>query len=200
MICIGMGQLNKSLAGTITFMILFSLFVQASEGATYGVVPFTSARCMGIIAGFVGAGGNAGASVNLAIWFRSSKYETYDGITYMGILIVCVSMLTFTLHFPPWGSMDTHTISMPMYVIPSYVSYFAERNQMARFTDAPALPPAPTKPAMMPMQRALVNGTTPYVAPSDACTNSEKRIMKVIVPARDLFSCPMPMPIIPSKN
>ena len=105
LMCIGMGQLNKSLAGTITFMILFSLFVQASEGATYGVVPFTSARCMGIIAGFVGAGGNAGASVNLAIWFRSAKYETYEGITYMGILIVCVSMLTFTLHFPPWGSM-----------------------------------------------------------------------------------------------
>merc|ERR1711966_529132 len=91
MMCIGMGQLTKSLAGTITFMILFSLFVQASEGVTYGVVPFTSARCMGIIAGFVGAGGNAGASVNLAIWFRSAKYETYDGITYMGILIVCVS-------------------------------------------------------------------------------------------------------------
>ena len=105
LMCIGMGQLNKSLGGTIAFMILFSLFVQASEGATYGIVPFTSARAMGIIAGFVGAGGNAGASVNLAIWFRSGKYETYDGITYMGILIVCVAMLTFTIHFPPWGSM-----------------------------------------------------------------------------------------------
>merc|ERR1711918_213274 len=105
LMCIGMGQLNKSLGGTIAFMILFSLFVQASEGATYGIVPFTSARAMGIIAGFVGAGGNAGASVNLAIWFRSGKYETYDGITYMGILIVCVAMLTFPIHFPPWGSM-----------------------------------------------------------------------------------------------
>jgi len=105
LMCIGMGKMNKSLGATIAFMILFSLFVQASEGATYGIVPFTSARCMGIIAGFVGAGGNAGASVNLAIWFKSARYETYDGIFYMGLLIVGVSLLTFTIHFPPWGSM-----------------------------------------------------------------------------------------------
>lgn len=105
--CFVMGLMKDTLGGTIAFMILFSVFVQASEGACYGVVPFTSHRALGIIAGFVGAGGNAGASINLTIWFKSEKYETYEGLMYMGILIMAMSMLTFTIYFPMWGSMLT---------------------------------------------------------------------------------------------
>ena len=103
--CVVMGLMKDSLAGTIAFMIAFSVFVQASEGACYGVVPFTSHRALGVVAGFVGAGGNAGASINLTIWFKSDKYETYEGLTYMGLLIMAMSLLTFTIHFPMWGSM-----------------------------------------------------------------------------------------------
>src|SRR5690606_13801735 len=42
-------------------MIVFSLFVQMSEGATYSVVPFINKRALGAVAGIVGAGGNFGA-------------------------------------------------------------------------------------------------------------------------------------------
>ena len=42
-------------------LILFSLFVQMSEGATFSVVPFINKRALGSVSGIVGAGGNAGA-------------------------------------------------------------------------------------------------------------------------------------------
>jgi MFS transporter, NNP family, nitrate/nitrite transporter len=42
-------------------LILFSLSVQMAEGATFTVVPFINKKCMGSIAGIVGAGGNVGA-------------------------------------------------------------------------------------------------------------------------------------------
>ena len=37
-------------------MIVFSLFVQMSEGATYSVVPFINKKALGSVAGIVGAG------------------------------------------------------------------------------------------------------------------------------------------------
>lgn len=42
-------------------LILFSLSVQMAEGATFTVVPFINKKCIGSIAGIVGAGGNVGA-------------------------------------------------------------------------------------------------------------------------------------------
>ena len=41
----------------IPSLILFSLFVQMSEGATYSVVPFVNKKALGAVAGIVGAGG-----------------------------------------------------------------------------------------------------------------------------------------------
>jgi len=62
-LCIVMGFLQNSLAGTMIVMILFSLFVQSSEGASYGIVPFVSKRALGVVSGFVGAGGNTGSAI-----------------------------------------------------------------------------------------------------------------------------------------
>ena len=55
--------------------VLFSLLVQSSEGATYGVVPFVSKRSLGVVSGFVGAGGNAGSVITQALFFNGGKYE-----------------------------------------------------------------------------------------------------------------------------
>ena len=38
-------------------MIVFSLFVQMSEGATFSVVPFINRRALGSVSGIVGAAG-----------------------------------------------------------------------------------------------------------------------------------------------
>ena len=104
-LCIFMGLAKNSLGTTILFMVLFSICVQASEGASYGVVPFLTRRALGVASGYIGAGGNAGATINMALWFKDPSIETYDGIMYMGYLIICVTLLVIPIHFPMWGSM-----------------------------------------------------------------------------------------------
>eukprot|EP00958_Prasinococcus_capsulatus_P024314 scaffold3768_cov376-Prasinococcus_capsulatus_cf.AAC.29 len=103
--CIVMGLCKSSLAATVAVMIVFSVFVQAAEGASFGIVPFVSKRALGIVSGFVGAGGNAGSSITQALFFRPVSYETYEGLIYLGIMIIAVTALVMTIHFPQWGSM-----------------------------------------------------------------------------------------------
>jgi len=109
--CIIMGKLSHTLAGTIVVMICFSMCVQAAEGATFGVVPFVSRRSLGVVSGFVGAGGNTGAALMMNAFFKGEKgwgdYEKPDGIMYMGFVIICVTALVMTIHFPMWGGMFT---------------------------------------------------------------------------------------------
>eukprot|EP00210_Caulerpa_lentillifera_P009502 g9062.t1 len=104
-LCVVMGFLQDTLVGTIMCMICFSVFVQASEGASYGVVPFISKRALGIVSGFVGAGGNAGSAVIQAIFFKPDSLETYEGIRYMGFMIMGVTLTLALVWFPMWGGM-----------------------------------------------------------------------------------------------
>lgn len=103
--CIIMGLLHNTLAGTLVAMIIFSLFVQSSEGATFGVVPFVSKRGLGIVSGFVGAGGNSGSAIAQAIFFKTDRYETYEGIFFLGIMILAITLLVIPIYFPMWGGM-----------------------------------------------------------------------------------------------
>jgi len=104
-LCVLMGFAKDSLALTLVIMIMFSVFVQASEGASYGVVPFISKRSLGVVSGFVGAGGNAGSAITQVIFFKSGAYETYEGIQLMGVMIICVTLVVNFIHFPMWGGM-----------------------------------------------------------------------------------------------
>lgn len=101
--CIFMGLAKDSLGITLLACVLFSTCVQAAEGASFGVVPFVSKRSLGVVSGFVGAGGNAGSSITQVLFFKSGKYETYDGIILMGVMIIAVTMVVQTIHFPMWG-------------------------------------------------------------------------------------------------
>ncbi|WNL41464.1 MFS transporter [Halomonas sp. PAMB 3264] len=73
----------------IGIMLVFSLFVQMAEGATFGVVPFINKKALGAVAGIVGAGGNVGA-VLAAFLFRSESLTYQQGLFYLGL---CVLML-----------------------------------------------------------------------------------------------------------
>lgn len=54
-------SIQTSFLVAIIFLILFSLTVQMSEGATFSVVPFINKKAIGSVSGIVGAGGNVGA-------------------------------------------------------------------------------------------------------------------------------------------
>ena len=103
-LCIVMGRLYMTLPGTLVVMIMFSTVVQMSEGASYAVVPYISKRSLGICSGFIGAGGNAGSSITQAIFFKGA-YSTQDGISYMGAMIIGVTLLVIPIYFPMWGGM-----------------------------------------------------------------------------------------------
>ena len=86
-----------ALALAIPALIVFSLFVQMSEGATYSVVPFINKRALGSVAGIVGAGGNAGA-VAAGFLFRGAiPWPT--AFLLIGALVTATAFLAFAVRF-----------------------------------------------------------------------------------------------------
>jgi len=83
----------------IPMLIIFSLFTQMSEGATYSVVPFINKKALGAVAGVVGAGGNAGA-VAAGFLFKGTM-EWPDVFFTIGVVVAIASVLTFFLRFSP---------------------------------------------------------------------------------------------------
>ena len=81
-------------------MIVFSLFVQMSEGATYGIVPFINKKALGAVAGIVGAGGNAGA-VAAGFLFRAESITMPQGLLYLGAAVAIASVATGLVRFSP---------------------------------------------------------------------------------------------------
>jgi NNP family nitrate/nitrite transporter-like MFS transporter len=88
----------RVLALAIPAMILFSLFTQMSEGATYSVVPFINKRALGAVAGIVGAGGNMGA-VSAGFLFRSETISYQQGLFILGCLVAGASFCALLVRF-----------------------------------------------------------------------------------------------------
>lgn len=82
----------------IGVMIVFSLFVQMSEGATYSVVPFLNKKALGSISGIVGAGGNMGA-VAAGFLFRSPDITWPNALMVLGFAVLFLSLATFVVRF-----------------------------------------------------------------------------------------------------
>ncbi|MCY4366540.1 MAG: MFS transporter [Chloroflexi bacterium] len=90
-------------------MIIFSLFVQMSEGATFSVVPFINRKALGSVAGIVGAGGNAGA-VAAGFLFRMESLTFGDALMLIGIVVVAVAPLAFLVRFSPQREMEERSL------------------------------------------------------------------------------------------
>lgn len=78
-------------------LIVFSLFTQMAEGATYSVVPFINKKALGAVAGVVGAGGNAGAV--LAGFLFKNMIDWSEAFLILGIVVSCASFLAFFVRF-----------------------------------------------------------------------------------------------------
>ncbi|MAY71866.1 MAG: MFS transporter [Halomonas sp.] len=104
MLCEGVALMFFSqmhvLALAIGLMLVFSLFVQMAEGATFGVVPFINRRALGAVAGIVGAGGNAGA-VAAGFLFRSESISYQQGLFYLGAAVILASLCALLVRFSP---------------------------------------------------------------------------------------------------
>jgi len=85
------------IAVALPMMILFSLFVQMSEGATFSVVPFVNKDALGAVAGIVGAGGNVGA-VAAGFLFKSSL-DWPTCLLVLGAVVTAISFLAFAVQF-----------------------------------------------------------------------------------------------------
>jgi NNP family nitrate/nitrite transporter-like MFS transporter len=86
---------TKNLGGSVVVLILFSLFVQAAEGTSFGIVPYVVPRYTGSVTGIVGAGGNAGA-VCFGLLFRQLDYTSAFQI--MGTTILGSAVLTILIN------------------------------------------------------------------------------------------------------
>merc|ERR1712232_1492916 len=82
---------TNSLGSAIAVMVFFSLFVQAAEGTSYGIVPYVDPPATGAISGIIGAGGNTGA-VCFGLGFRNLEYKT--AFILMGSVIIGSSVLS----------------------------------------------------------------------------------------------------------
>ncbi len=91
----------------IPTLLLFSLFVQMSEGATYSVVPFINKKALGSVAGIVGAGGNAGA-VAAGFLFKSEALTWPTALFILGALVTLTSFLSFAVTFSPASETEAH--------------------------------------------------------------------------------------------
>jgi NNP family nitrate/nitrite transporter-like MFS transporter len=79
-------------------MIVFSLFVQMSEGATFGLVPFMNKKALGGVNGIVGAGGNAGA-VLAGFLFKTESLSYGQGLMILGCAVLVCSFFAFFVRF-----------------------------------------------------------------------------------------------------
>jgi MFS transporter, NNP family, nitrate/nitrite transporter len=87
----------STLAVAIGVLIVFSLFVQMSEGATFSVVPFINKKALGSVAGIVGAGGNFGA-VTAGFLFRGGMAWP-QALLVLGALVTVCAFLAFAVRF-----------------------------------------------------------------------------------------------------
>jgi NNP family nitrate/nitrite transporter-like MFS transporter len=81
-----------TLASAIPVMIVFSMLVNATEGAIFGVVPYVNPPITGYISGIVGSGGSVGGLL-FGVAFHKLTYK--NAFTVMGAVSMISSVLSF---------------------------------------------------------------------------------------------------------
>lgn len=100
---------TNTLSTSLGVLIMFSMFVQAAEGSTYGIVPYVNPLATGSISGIIGAGGNVGAVI-FGLFFR--EFETKTALISMGIVIFSSSFLSLFICIPGYVDLFFRTDSI----------------------------------------------------------------------------------------
>jgi MFS family permease len=82
---------STDLGVAIVVLVLLSILTQASEGATFALVPYVNKQQIGAVAGLVGAGGNLGAVVWSSILKETDTLA--EGMYTVGWIIIVASCL-----------------------------------------------------------------------------------------------------------
>ena len=101
----------RTLTWAIPSLMLFALFVQMSNGATFSVVPFVNPKAMGSVAGIVGAGGNAGAVAAGFLFKDLSDWPT--ALLVLGAIVTVCSFFAFAVRFSPEAEMEARSAFEP---------------------------------------------------------------------------------------
>ena len=83
---------------SIAALMVFGLFVQMTQGATFSLVPFVSKKAQGSAAGVVGAGGSFGA-ILVGVIFQFERINWQQGLFICGLGVIGVSLLGTALRF-----------------------------------------------------------------------------------------------------
>ena len=84
----------------VPVLIVFSLFVQMAEGATFAIVPYINKRAVGSVSGIVGAGGNFGAILAGFLFKFGTEYFAHAYLI-MGSVVVVSAFCAFAVRFSP---------------------------------------------------------------------------------------------------
>ncbi|GIL81746.1 hypothetical protein Vretifemale_10763, partial [Volvox reticuliferus] len=98
---------SSGLTATAVLLLLFALSTQIAAGATYAIMPYVSYRAFAAVMGITSSGGQLGG-VLLMLFFFISRHLSYEqGLFWMGVTILAVSLTLLLLRFPMWGGMLT---------------------------------------------------------------------------------------------
>lgn len=93
-----------TLASAIPVMIVFSILVNATEGAIFGVVPYVNPPITGYISGIVGSGGNVGG-LFFGLAFHQTTYK--NAFTVVGVISIMSCFLSFFINIPGYSTMTS---------------------------------------------------------------------------------------------
>lgn len=98
----GAGLIMFAQAGSfgmaIFSMITFALFLKMANGTTYAITPFVNEKNVGLVSGIVGAGGNVGGML-FGFLFKSKSITYIQAFSYIGIIIIAVSLIILVTRF-----------------------------------------------------------------------------------------------------
>jgi len=85
-------------------LIFFSLFVQMSEGTSYGIVPFMNSKQLAVVSALVGAGGNLGAVIAGFCFYKPIEDALLPFQVHAGYVMFW-TLLTPLYYWPEHGGM-----------------------------------------------------------------------------------------------